>query len=358
MFSMLKGRGTLAAALVLLCGQAAPGRADEIQYLPNGCFVVYSIDMAGLLKSKLYQEAKAKVNWFDDDLRHSLADEMGIPAANVARVTVGVASGTEEIVVLTALKPITAAEIQASRKVRPWQKDFAYKEVKVGAFTIYQESYSISFNPKDKPSKPADGRAFCVVDKNLLVCAFELDALKKILERNKKPTLSPNMEARLKEAGLKNMLTMVLDVTAFPEKEKKPLLRDLGKQLPGLENVFEGLQTLTVKGSAANQVKVSATMHCKDAATAGDFLKIANGGVIILKTLFKNEEGDAPPEAKDSLKELGKVLDAVKLTTKGAQVNAEVTVEAAAAVTVVQGLLVPKKATIKKGKIEEFKDGK
>jgi hypothetical protein len=80
--------------------------------------------------------------------------------------------------------------------------------------------------------------------------------------------------------------------------------------------------------------------------------------VVLFKGMLKDETPRAPEEAKEALKELVKALDAVKLSTKGAQVNAEVTVDAATAVTVMQGMFVTKTATKKSGKVEGPKSDK
>lgn len=351
MFQSLKWRPAFIAAF-LFC-LAVPARADEIQYLPNGCIILYSVDMAGFLKSKLFQEAKTKIKGFDEEMQRSLREEMGFPSSNIARLTAGVGmagQGREDFVmIVTTAKPVAAADIKANRKVRSYQKNFSYKEVKVGAHTIYGESFSFDFK-----SPLEDGRAFCVVDKNVIVYADRAESLKRILERDKKEKLSKGLEAGLKATGLDSTLTVVFDVTKFPEKEKNRMIRDLAQQLPGLGNVFDGLQVLTLKGTADDKVKATATMTCKDAATAGDFRKLADAGIVLLKAQIKKEaDRESTPEKAAALKAVTKALDAIKLTTKDAQVNGEVTVDAATAITFLEGVFRPVRVEPR-----DFKDDK
>src|SRR5438132_264701 len=70
---------------ILLCALAAPARGDEIQYLPDGCFLLFSADLSAFGKSKLYQEAKKQIHAFDEGYQNGLREQMGVPADNVAR---------------------------------------------------------------------------------------------------------------------------------------------------------------------------------------------------------------------------------------------------------------------------------
>ena len=104
----------------------------------------------------------------------------------------------------------------------------------------------------------------------------------------------------------------------------------------GVESVFAGLQTLTLQMSATDKVHLSATLVCKDAATAQAARKIVSASRDKFSTQLKHE-----PEQE--LRTLGKILDSIQLSEKDAQVNAQVTVDAASLAEVLS-LMIPKEA--------------
>jgi hypothetical protein len=305
------------------------------------------------LKSKLYQEAKG----FEDEMMRDLKWEMGFPATNIARLSWCVVLEDEkkredEVYIVTTLKPVPAADIKANRKVNPNLYNFTYREVKAGKHTIYVESYS--FKPKGILQ---DGRAFCVVDKNVILYSRRHQTLVKILERDKKGKISEGLEAGLKAVGNDGMLALVLDVTKFPSDVKQDMLRGLSGKLPGLADAVDNMRTFTLKGTADDKVKWTASMTCKDEASAGDCRKLADAGIVLIKGQLKREmeREFTTPEEKEAMKAISNTFDAVKLSTKGAQVNGEVTMDVATAVTILDGMFRPRKVEIKK-KIEIDKD--
>jgi hypothetical protein len=354
-----KGHGILACALVLGC-LAAPARGDEIQYLPDGCGLVVSADVAGLMKSKAFQLAKTKIKGLEEGLERDTHRNFGIPHANVRRVTIGETLDDrphENMIVVTTVKPTTAAEIETNRKSSPSQMIVTYKKVKFGAHTVYEQYYQHRSDEKDRPAPVQSSQAFCVIEGKYVLYG-PLKAMTKILERNKKPTFSPRVENALKQTGLTSALTMVLDIEELPEREKKSMVRDLGKQVPGLEAVAANMQTLTVQLNESGKVKGVATLSCKDAANAADVKKVADAGVVLLKGHLKFDPKQ-PEELQGLMKEMRVFLDAVKLSTKEAQVQAEVTVEPATAVAVVRAIFeATSKPRESKKEGKAFKDDK
>jgi hypothetical protein len=88
--------------------------------------------------------------------------------------------------------------------------------------------------------------------------------------------------------------------------------------------------------SATDKVHLSATLVCKDAATAQAASKIASASRDKLGTQLKHE-----PEQE--LRTLERILDSIQLSEKDAQVSAQVTVDAAS-VAEVLSLLMPQEA--------------
>lgn len=339
MFPTFKICGKLRPALVglVLCCLAAPARGDDLQYLPDGSMLVVSVDLAALLKTRTYEVAKSRIKAFNESLEKGLRDEMGIPATNVARITAGVeAITTDGIIIYTTIKPVSAADIKAGKKPRSFKINFKHREVKVGDYTIYEENYQFQSNPKKKSGPVQAEMAFCVVEDRTVVYG-RLEAVKKILERNKKPVLSAGVQAGLKQTGFASAVTLVMDLQAIPERDKKSMLRDLEKLVPGLADVADGMQTLTVRVNEKDNVTGTATMFCKDAASAAEVKKVLDAGLVTLKGLYKDDP-KLPAKIGETMKEVRTAIGAVKLSTKEAQVNAEVTLEAATAAAVVQSL--------------------
>jgi hypothetical protein len=351
MFPTFKIRGKLRPALVglVLWCLAAPARGDDLQYLPDGSMFVVSVDLAALLKTTTYKVTKSRIKAFDESLQKGLRDEMGILATNVARITAGVeAITTDGIIIYTTIKPVSAADIKAAKKPHSFKVNFKHREVKVGDYTIYEENYQFQSNPKEKPGPVQAEMAFCVVEERTVVYG-RLEAVTKILERNKKPVLSAGVQAGLKQTGFASAVTLVMDLQAIPEREKKSMLKDFGKLVPGLADVADGMQTLAVRVNEKDNVTVTATMFCKDAASAANAKKVADDGVATVKGRLKDDP-KLPVEVRETMKEVRTALGAVKLYTKDAQVNAEVTLDAAKAVTVVRTIL---EAQFQHGKVTE-----
>ena len=93
---------------------------------------------------------------------------------------------------------------------------------------------------------------------------------------------------------------------------------------------------MTLQMSATDKVHLSATLVCKDAATAQAARKIANASRDRFNTQLKHE-----PEQE--LRTLGKILDSIQLSEEDAQLSAQVTVDAAS-VAEVLSLMMPKEA--------------
>jgi hypothetical protein len=342
-------------AAVFVAAVAAPSRADELQYLPNGTFLLYSLDVKAALKSKLYEEVRSRFKELEKELGRS-NEEIGIDVKNMARITAGAASigwrDQDSIIAVATIKPVTAAEIKTARKPWAFQKDFKFTESKVGKHTVYEESYSFNFGDKtdDKPRPPEKGQAFCVVEDKVVLYG-RLGSLKKVLERSEKVKLSPGAEAGLKAAGLSEPLTMIIDLQAIPERDSAEMKKALGQVIPGFADAFANARTLTVRASAADQVKAVATVYFKDAASAADAKKVADGGLLAIKGLLADDPQDEPmvQKAKKGARE---ALGALKLAGKDTQVSAEIALEPAVAAEVARSL------TGKKERKKEFKEEK
>jgi hypothetical protein len=350
----LHTRAKWAAPLVAVFCLAIPAQAQDGKYLPDGCTVVYSVDMIAFMKSKAYQAAKTKTSAFDEEIQKVLGERIGVAADNITRMSAGVASaaagGTENVIIISTIKPISAAAIKAAKKPFDYQKDFTHKEEKIGAYTVFVEYYRFQFNPKDKPGELEAGQAFCVVeDKVVLHGGRQL--LKKVLERNKMPTLSPHMESALKQVGFKDGLMLVLDYPGMPERERKSMLTEIGRLIPGAAEIAPNVQAFAMRANGQDKVKLSATLFCKDAASAAEAKKVADGGIVAIKALIKDDP-EQPADLRAAMKEVRSFLDAIKTSSKGAQANADATVEAATVVSVIEALLVPKSSK------KEFKDKK
>jgi hypothetical protein len=324
---------------------AAPARGGDDDYLPDRTFIVGSVNLPEMRKSRTYQEGKNQAKFLVDAIEKGLSEYMGIPAANIARFTLGVGvgerRGIEDLKVITTIKPITAAQIKEAKKPAPDYRNFTHKESKVNGFTVFEENYSFAFEPKDSgESEPRvfSGQAFYLVEEKTVLFG-RIDTLKIVLGRKEKPALSANMKAGLK-AGAADTWTLVIDLQAMPERPKKSLLSDLDR-IAGLTDVFGSVQTLSLRGSSADKIKAFATVACKDAASAAEAKKVADGGLVFLKGELKGDP-NLPPTVQAALKELRNLLDGVKLSTNDAQVRAEVVIEARAAIAIVQLLDIEK----------------
>jgi len=223
--------------------------------------------------------------------------------------------------------------------------------MKIGAHTVYEENYRFSFGKDDdKPGPIQTGQAFCVVEGKYVLFGM-LQSVQKVLERDKKPVFSARVEAGLKKTGLANTLTVVLDLDGLLERERAFMLKDLGHQFPGLETVAGGMQTFALRINAADKVKVLASLTCKNAESAGDLKKVGDAGLVLFKGLLKDNPQDSP-EIQKAKKEVGMALSAVQLTAKDAQVHAEISLDAATAVSAVHSLF---EVQTKKKKVETGK---
>jgi hypothetical protein len=341
-------RAMVSSSLLFLFTLVAPLRADETAYLPAGAWMIYSFDVAAFVKSKAYTEARKQIPEFDKVLEMGLKDTLGVPLGNVARLSAGAGGekeGMEEFsMVITTLKPVTAGDIKATRKPRPYQKNFTYKEVKLGAHTLYEENYQFEFKAtagQDKGDKqPAQatvqGSAFCILEGKYVLHGPQR-TLKAILDRNNKPALSSGIAAALKQKGLVDPLTLILDFQGMPQREKKNMLREFDKPFAGVGGVIDRLQTARLSVSGEDTIRATVSLQCKDDATAGEVKKIAETGLATIKGMLIDDP-KLPAQVQEMIKDVRTTLGNVKVSTQGPQANVEVAVSAASAARAVRAV--------------------
>jgi hypothetical protein len=342
MFARLKTvhRLPLFCAL-LLTAAAVPVRADDMDFLPTGTNVVYHLDVVKALRSKTMQELTKKFPFLEGDL--AATDRLGVAPGKMARVTLGlkfVDRDEEMSGVITTIKPITAAEIKAARKSRPRAPDLDlfFEEIKVGSNMVHVDTFKSKTNDKERIS---DG-AFCVIDGTHVVISSNtvnfaptsgLETMKRALEPNRQGVLSPLSPAML--AAVKPISSstagVVIDLQKMPDRDKKGMLDFFGQLVPAFPAAFPSMQTLTVWADEEGQVKLSAQLICKDAASAAEAKKVADAGLEAFKGLVAKQlaSADVPADLKESLTSMQAVLNAVQLSTNGTAVNGVVSVQPA-----------------------------
>jgi hypothetical protein len=201
-------------------------------------------------------------------------------------------------------------------------KNVTYKEIKVGSVTVYQQNFQFLFDEKAEPGKGRDGQAFFVAEGKYIVTG-RLDDLRKVLERNKKPELSSDMQTGLKYADFSNPAMLVLDVQSMPSRDKESMIK--GLPWPGVKEAVDAVQAVAVRAKENGKLAVSAAAFCKDAAGAAQVKKVADAGLADLKAKIKGvmEKGDpkAPPQIAEMMKEFDRFLGGVKVAVKDSQVN-------------------------------------
>jgi hypothetical protein len=374
MFTGSKSLGRVRHALIftivgaLMCLLAAPALGDEFQYLPTETHFLASVNVSALLKSKTYQEAKKLSNKFEKDsnkfekeIEEGVAGQLGMPITNVSRITYGASFASfkdmkgnpDDIGMATTFKPVTADDIKSKVKASPFEKNLAFKEIKVGKFTIYQKTFELNFGGDEKP-KMQEGQAFCVVESKLVLFG-QLEPMKKILERNKKPELSANLKTGLQIAGLTNSIAVVWDIEGMPKSWREDLVARFAKTFPDAKDVADNVKLLAIKVNEIGQVNAAMTLVCKDSASAGTTKKAADAALVTFKGKLVADD-KAPPELQELVKGARKLVDTVKISTVGNRVNGNVAAPPATMVQFLAAMIVPtapKKAPDSKDEIKK-----
>ena len=323
--------------VVVFACLALPAQADEMQYLPDRTIAVMSLNFQTFLKSKAYAELKKQLPKIGAELELNLSQEIGIAATNMARISMAIPNdqdGQSEVGMIATVKPITAKGIIADKKAPDYKKNVTFKEIKIGKHVVHQENFQIQFD-KEKPGKVQEGDVFCVVEEKLVIFG-RMEGVRAVLERKEKPALSAGLQAGLKLASFKDDAMIVVDIAGMPAREKENLFR--GLNMPGLQEQADKLRILAVKANdSGDRLKANASLVCADAETAATAKKAVDAGLASLrKKLDSNEK--VPPELKDVVKRVDKLLGSIKVSSTGMQVNADVEADASAVASFVRAL--------------------
>jgi hypothetical protein len=334
------GSGLVLALLAVYC-LPVTAFSDEIQYLPDNVRAIASVNLTAAAKTKTFLEGMKMVKALDGKADKEREEMVSKFLGKIARVTSSVGMpengpGSEEVQILTAIKPITAAEYQALF----YKKSQTFKEIKHGAYTIY--SYQTQTSSAGKDSE-AQGDAFYVADDKYVVTSRQLPVLKKIIDRNKPATLSPAMQAGLKDAGFGNAVNVVVDIQNKTAKQKEDIQRmfmELAAQADFKANI-DKVQSLTIKlNEGRGKFKLSATLTCNDAASAAAVKGVGERTLADVKTKAKEEPKEPlSAELQKILTSARTALNAIQMSGAGAKVTADLEVEPEIAVNAAAGFL-------------------
>jgi C4-type Zn-finger protein len=321
MFSPSKSSASLGFPLVAMFVCYVPVLGEEIKYLPDHPRLIISMDPSASAKSKTYQELLKIMK-----TPKGPEEVMGLPVGKIARITFAAndfgSLMDDEFKLITTVKPITAAEVKAAHKPGPNQKNFAYKEIKHGPFTIYQETFQTQL-PDKKPGPVVEGRAFFIAEAKYVVRTRNAEMLKKIIDRDKAAALSPVMQAGLKEAGLNNAVSAVVDIPGLPAFDRDILFSDFVRQVTDADlKANARVQTLVLKVSESGKAKLSVTLICKDAAGAGAVKSVVERTMKKTKEELKElkEDPKIPADVMKLLTSVRATWNAIELSTSGNRV--------------------------------------
>ena len=362
MFTASKSRGgpALALAFLLVCWLPARALSDEIQYLPDDVRVIASVNVTTGAKTKTFQEFMKQMTAMmpakeGEAIRKEQDEKVRDFASKISRITLGVgmpdgakgekATATEAIDIATAIKTITIDDAKALKTPSAmnfnFRKNYAFKEIKHGAVTIYQETYQTQFGKDAKLSDVIEGEAFYLAEGKYIVSSRKVPVLTKIIDRNKPATLSALMKAGLKDAGANNIVSLVVDIQNMPAEEKASIHKAFAS-FPGHADIKANIdksQSLTVKiNEPKGKFELSATLTCSDKASAAAVKTAADQALAFLKTKANEDpKVPLPAEFQKYITSARTTLKAIQLSSAGAKVTASLELEPEVTVQAMSG---------------------
>jgi hypothetical protein len=236
------------------------GLDDDLKFMPNNCQVVASIRMDQLLASQVFQELRREIPQIDQGMKAGLNDESGIPTEDIEQIVIGANPNSQDLITVVHTKKAVEA-----RDLRSRIKNSNYTETKIGKYVVH-ESQNV-LHP-----------TFCVVDKKRVVVGKK-EVLQAVLQRDKKPEFSKNLQDALKQTDFTKTIAVAADtqvVHALPGG---------GVPMPGAPNDVLGAlgktKAFSVQCKISSEVRLEMTLFCQDAAAANDVKKLIDGFLVM-----------------------------------------------------------------------------
>jgi hypothetical protein len=305
--------GGVALVCLLLCSGAGAGFAwwwfnrpspwnmDRAQqYLPDNCTLLVSIRWDEMQNSRAFQDLKnaiPNINGFQQPSGFTSLQSAGIEQMVVGA---GPEVKNDALVVIRTRKKVTVADLKTGTGAS------TYTQSTVGRYTVYTSATD----------------AFCVIDP-LTTVVGEPATVKRVLSRNQKATLSAGLQQAMQHADFGKHIAFALGI--------KELAQNQQGLLPA--NPFMGPRNNTpVPQGMAGQATFDADTHlaitllCQDAKAAEDTRKQLDTGVKALK-LFPGLP-----------RELSQILDGLKVSVAGSNLNGDLTVRTSTLLTLLRQL--------------------
>jgi hypothetical protein len=227
---------------------------DELVYMPNNCEYVAVAKIDELIKSDAFKQVENEVPQFKQAMAVGDAEkEIGLPLSNVERLVIGgpLSNRDEPVVAVRTKQAVKAEDLTAKIKGK------TFTPAKEGSYTIYETG-------------GVHGQAFCVVKKNLVLFGSG-PALRVVLRRDKKPEMSDNLKAALKELDFKQTVTVAFAPQQSSGPAGAPPLGGRGG-LPFGPAVAPppGMEWGVLHAKVGADVSITVTVQCKSPADASN----------------------------------------------------------------------------------------
>jgi hypothetical protein len=277
------------------------GPGDELKYMPDNCQMLASVRVEQILKSDAYAELKREVPEAEELLKKE--PKLLLPLDDIAVISMGLSfkDADNAIVVIQTKSAVSAADIKSHRK------NESYKEVQVGRYTLYE----------------GNSEAFCIAESKLVVFG-KAAAVRKVLERDKKPELSEGMKAAIKQVDFSKSMVVAINTkgvelpkSSDPAGPANPVPGpiDLPDITKNLENLIKEIEGVGLELQVRADMETTFTLICQDSKTAEDYRKLIDGIMVLVKKIAMLVEKD-----EATAKELGDSFDAWKCSTSGNKV--------------------------------------
>jgi hypothetical protein len=273
------------------------GAGEAMKFMPDNCKVLISVKWDEIEKSQLFNDLKnnnpsiEKVLGGNSDNEMQFFRKKGIDSlligfnSDVGALTGGTPKGC---LVATVKESTTGKEALDAHKDAS-----AYKESKIGSYTMYE-------NSKD---------AFSVVSSKMIVLG-DKDVVSAVLKRDKKPELSEGLKAAMDQISFSKALAIAADTKGALTSSKMPML-----QMTGVGQAAEEIEGFALQASVTTDLSLDCFLICKSAKGAED-----------LKKKYEDSVKEASKMGAFLPKEATELMNSVKVSTSGGNLNANVTI--------------------------------